>query len=172
MAKTDNLVEKEANVTEVNPGMDLPKVGEIVENYRGEYARVMSNSQTRVGLSPWVRKREAAESAGSTATYLNKFGLAQATGKAQTVPSNEVSDAPLNTDEDTAVTSGVDTEAFKAASTILAGATSAQLKDYLAGVGESTNGDKAGRVTTAAEYVVAQGLEPNKVLEQLQADSE
>lgn len=53
------------------------KVGDIVENYQGKFAKIVEIKGTRFGLSAWVYKKEVAEVETLAVIFLNSFGLGQ-----------------------------------------------------------------------------------------------
>lgn len=75
------------------------KEGQIVENYQGKFAKVVSvGDDGRVGLTVWRQKKEHAEEETMPDRYLNSFGLSQVLKGGANVPGAEKT-APEKTAE-------------------------------------------------------------------------
>lgn len=68
----------------------MPKVGQIIENIHGQFAKVVEIKGSRFGLSAFVFKKEKAELETVAVTFLNSYGLSQILKPVET----KKSDAP------------------------------------------------------------------------------
>ena len=57
------------------------KEGQVIENYQGRFAKVVSTNGNRFALTAWVLKKEDAEKDEKVVRHLNAFGLSQVLGE-------------------------------------------------------------------------------------------
>lgn len=70
------------------------KEGQVIENYQGRFAKVVSVNEGRFGISAWVQKKEDADKDEKAVRFLNEFGLSQVLGK------EEIGDATVAEETD------------------------------------------------------------------------
>ena len=55
----------------------MPKQGDVIQNYQGRYAKVVTVKNNHYGLSAFVGKKDDAEKETVAVKFLNKFGMSQ-----------------------------------------------------------------------------------------------
>ena len=53
------------------------KEGQVIENYQGRYAKIVSIQDGRYGLTAFMKNKSDAEKEVRVARHLNKFGMGQ-----------------------------------------------------------------------------------------------
>lgn len=115
------------------------KIGTIIENEQGRFAKVLEQSGTRFGLSAWVVKKEQAELETVVVRFLNSFGLAQVMKEKPKAGKPAVQTATTPTPPSDGA---VDYEAM----------TVPQLKDVAKDLGLTSTGNKAELIKLIAEH--------------------
>lgn len=145
-------------VTSLTIGKKTVKVGQVVQNRLGQFAKIIAIKGGVIHFAGWFPKKDTASKAENATSFLNQWGLARAMGEADQITNPGESDGkPQATDtndgegDDTTGDDGGDGDGDEDGADPFEGVTNKDMQDALRDAGQPTSGNRAELIARCQE---------------------